>query len=93
MNDFGKSVLFWKVAILKVSGKACMALLLSIVASLNGVEWATFTPTGKFMAIVVALGQMWTVIDAFLNETMSELKQKKMEENTQAFLKSDVKNP
>jgi len=69
-------LLFWKLPMAKCAGKALMALLLSIVATLNGAEWSIFTPTQKFVAIVLALGAMWTVIDAFLNDTMSRLQEK-----------------
>lgn len=76
-NEIGRGLVFWKLAIFKVFGKACMALLLSMVASLNGTSWSSFTPTEKFIAVVVAIGAMWTTIDAFLSETMSDLKKKK----------------
>lgn len=70
-------MLFWKMAILKMAGAAFMAVLLSIAGTLNGVEWNSFNSSEKFVAITLALGQMWTVISAFLNETMSDLKKKK----------------
>lgn len=81
------------MAILKVVGAAFMAALLSMVSTLNGIEWGDLSPTSKFVAIVIAIGQMWTVIAAFLNETMSELKAKKKDEETLSFKKSDVTNP
>lgn len=77
MNELGKTLIFWKLAIFKVCGKACMALLISVVASLNGAEWNAFTGSQKFVAIVCGLGAMWTVVDSFLSETMSDLKKKK----------------
>ena len=74
------AILFWKMAIIKCSGKALMALLLSIVGTLNGVEWSEFTPTQHFIAIVVALGAMWTVVDAFLSDTMTKLQDEREEQ-------------
>ena len=74
--------MFWKLAIAKCSGKALMALLMSVVATLNGMEWNDFLPTQKFVAICVALGAMWTVVDAFLSDTMSKLGDKAEAEKT-----------
>jgi len=75
-------LLFWKLPLAKCAGKALMALLLSVVGTLNGAEWAAFTPTQKFVASVLALGAMWTVIDAFLNDTMARLSAKAEDERT-----------
>ena len=69
-------LLFWKLPLAKCAGKALMALLLSVVGTLNGAEWYVFTPTQQFVAIVIALGAMWNVIDAFLNDTMARLSAK-----------------
>jgi len=69
-------LLFWKLPLAKCAGKALMALLLSVVGTLNGAEWEVFTPTQKFVAGVLALGAMWNVIDAFLNDTMARLSAK-----------------
>lgn len=69
-----ESMMYWKLAVIKCLGKAMVALFASIVATLNGVEWSTFTGTQKFIAIVCGITAMWTVVDAFLNETMSNLK-------------------
>lgn len=74
MKNFAQGLIYWKLAILKVSGKALVALFASIVATLNGVEWTNFTGTQKFIAIGCGLTAMWTVIDAFLNDTMASLK-------------------
>lgn len=72
-----KSLIFWKLAIFQVCGKACMALLLSIVGTLNGAQWGDFTGTERFVAVVCGLGAMWVAVDSFLSETMSDLKKKK----------------
>ena len=73
------AIIFWRMAIIKCSGKSLVALFASIVASLNGVEWSEFTGTQKFIAITCGITAMWTVIDAFLSETMSDLKEEKEE--------------
>lgn len=76
MKELAKEAwLYWKLAIFKCAGKAVMALIMSIVASLNGTEWSNFTPTQQFVAGAAALGSLWTVIDAFLNDTMAKLKE------------------
>lgn len=80
MNELGRTLIFWKLAIFKVCGKACMALLLSLVGTLNGAQWSDFTGTERFVAVVCGLGAMWVTIDAFLSETMSDLKKKKEQE-------------
>lgn len=66
-------LLFWKLPLAKCAGKSLMALLISIVGTLNGAEWSAFTRTQQFVAFVLALGAMWNVIDAFLNDTMARL--------------------
>lgn len=67
-------ILYWKLAAFKVAGKALLAGVLSVAATLNGADWTQFTGTQKFLAIAAGLGAMWTVIDAFLDTTMSELR-------------------
>lgn len=71
------TLIYWKLAITKVVGKSLMALFTSMVATLNGVSWSDFTGTQQFIAIAAAVGAMWSVIDAFLDSTMSELKGKR----------------
>ena len=73
MRAIKASFLYWKLAIAKCGGKALMAVINSVVATLNGVEWNTFTPTQQFVAVATALGAGWLVIDAFLDQTMSRL--------------------
>jgi len=68
-------LLYWKLAITKATGKSLMAGANSVVATLNGVEWSTFTGTQKFVAFVTAAGAMWLVMDAFLDSTMQRLSQ------------------
>lgn len=77
MDGFKAAVVYWKLAIAKCAGKAFMALIMSVVGTLNGTEWSTFTKTQQFVAVAVAIGAMWTVIDAFLNDTMATLKKGK----------------
>lgn len=67
------NLLYWKLAITKASGKSLMAGVNAMVATLNGVEWSSFTKTQKFVAIATALAAMWLVLDAFLDQTMSRL--------------------
>lgn len=74
-KSFTDHFLYWKIAILKCLGKALMGLLFSLVATLNGSQWNEFTHTEKFIAIVSAVGAAWTVIDAFLDQTMARLRQ------------------
>lgn len=68
--------LYWKLAIFRVSGKTAMAIALSLAQALNGVLWSDFTPTQKFVTVVLALGTGWAIIDAFLDSTMGELKKR-----------------
>jgi hypothetical protein len=73
MRKLKRAVLYWKLAIAKVSGKALLAGALSVAQTLNGVSWDSFSPSEKFVAIVTALGIMWAIVDAFLDTTMSQL--------------------
>lgn len=73
MKDFKAKLIYWKLALAKCLGKALMAAINSVVATLNGVEWNTFTPTQEFVAVATAFGASWLVIDAFLDQTMSHL--------------------
>lgn len=76
MAAFKAAFLYWKLAIFRIVGKSFMALMLSLVTSMNGSQWSKFTSTEKFVAIVTALGAMWMVIDAFLDTTMSEMRKR-----------------
>jgi len=67
-------ILFWKLAMTKVTGKAILAGGNSIITSLNGAQWSDFTSSQRLVAYVSAYGAMWLVIDAFLDNTMHELK-------------------
>lgn len=74
VKTFTEQVLFWKLAILKCSGKAIMAGITSIVASLNGItSWNDFTPTQQFIVLCTGLGSMWLVVDSFLDQSMARL--------------------
>lgn len=85
-------LLFWKLPLAKCAGKAMIALLLSVVGTLNGAEWSAFTPTQQFVAVVIALGAMWTVIDAFLNETTARLSARAEEEReSQMAINAEIK--
>lgn len=66
--------IYWQLAIFRVSGKALIAIALSIAQGLNGAQWNQFTGTEKFVAIVLALGSGWAIIDAFLDTTMNEIR-------------------
>lgn len=74
MPTLKATFLYWRLAIFRISGKALLAAAMSVVTTLNGAEWALFTATQKFVAIVTALGAMWMIIDAFLDSTMSEIR-------------------
>jgi len=68
-----ETVMYWKLAIAKVTGKASLAVVLAIAQALNGVEWSSFTPTQKFCCIALAIASGWAIIDAFLDSTMARL--------------------
>lgn len=68
------AILYWRLALFRASGKALMALAMSLVTTLNGAEWSQFTPSQRFVAFVTAAGAMWLVIDAFVDTTLAELK-------------------
>lgn len=69
-----QNLLYWKLVIFKTGGKAMMAGILSIAATLNGSDWSQFTATQKFLAIAAALGSMWAIVDAFLDTTIADAK-------------------
>ena len=79
MRTFGRGLLYWKLAILKVSGKALIAAVNSLVATLNGVQWEMFTTTQKFVAMATAGAAMWMVVDAFLDQSMGILTKEEKE--------------
>lgn len=68
--------LYWRLAIFRVTGKAAMAVALSIAQGLNGVRWVDFTSTQKFVTVTLAIGTGWAIIDAFLDNTMTDLRKK-----------------
>lgn len=77
---------FWKLAFAKCACLSIMAAGGSIVATLNGVEWSSFTGTQKFTAIVAVVMAVTSTVLAFLSETMSKLsakaeQEKKVEES------------
>jgi len=72
-RTFGAAFYYWRMALLRVTGKAIMAGIVSMAATLNGVEWSEFNPTERFVAIATGLGAMWLVVDAFLDQSMSRL--------------------
>jgi hypothetical protein len=86
MKKLSASIVYWKLAITKVAGKSLIALFSSIVATLNGVSWSDFTGTQQFLAVAAGLAAMWSVIDAFLDNTMSELKKKQESGDTAIFI-------
>jgi phosphopantetheinyl transferase len=72
-KSIGERIWFWRVAIGKATGKALAAGLNSMITTLNGVQWTTFTDSQKFVAFATMTIAMWQVMDAFLNTTMKEL--------------------
>lgn len=52
-----------------------MAIVLAVAQALNGAEWSSFTPTQKFVCVALACGTGWSIIDAFLDTTLAEIKQ------------------
>ena len=90
-GSFMERLLFWKLAAAKAANKALIALFISLAASLNGAEWALFTPTQKFVAIGSAVVAMCNVIDAFLNDTMSKLNaQAEVERKSQVAIETGI---
>lgn len=68
-----ENVLYWKLAATKCLGKALLGIILSMAQALNGLNWEDQKPTQKFIMIALALGQGWSIVDAFLDQTMSIL--------------------
>lgn len=66
--------LYWRLAAYRASGKAVIAVVLSIAQALNGMNWSDFTPTQKFVAVALGLAAGWAVIDAFADQTLSEIR-------------------
>ncbi len=73
MSKFKLAISYWRLVFFKASGKAINAAIMSLVATLNGVDWGNFTSTQKFVAVATALGAMWMVIDAYLDQGIAEL--------------------
>lgn len=67
-------LMYWKLGIIKGSGKAGAALIGSLIASLNEKSWSEFTGTGKFIVVATSLLAMWQVLEAFLGTEMADLK-------------------
>lgn len=68
-----EKLMYWKLAVVKASGKAFVAMVLSMAQALNGADWPGFSPTQKFCALALAVGSGWAVIDAFLDQSMARL--------------------
>lgn len=79
-------LVFWKLAIAKLICLCIMAGGGSLVATLNGVEWGTFTTTQKFTAITAALMAVTSTVLAFLSDTMQKLTQKAEQEKKSTML-------
>lgn len=71
---------FWKLAIAKLTCMCLLAACASWSATLNGVEWSSFTGTQKFQAWVACTTAVVTTIVAFLSDTMQKLTVKAEEE-------------
>ena len=71
--------LFWKLAMSKVLLLAGMAAGNSIVTSLSGSNWSDFTTSQKTVAWITASAAAATVIVAFLDSTMHDLKMTQQE--------------
>lgn len=67
---------FWKLGIYKTSTKATMALINSLITTLNGAQWSDFNSSQKFVAVGAAIVAMLQVIDAFFSNTIDDLKKK-----------------
>lgn len=85
MKEFRRAIVYWKMSIIKCTGKALFAVVNSIVATLNGVQWSDFTPTQKFVAIACGIAAGWTVVDAFLSDSMANLRQSKTLDETLTY--------
>lgn len=81
-------LVFWKMGIAKLVCLCLMAGVSSITATLNGVEWGSFTSTQKFLAIAALVSAVTSNVLAFLSETMS-----KLSAQAEAERKSEVANP
>lgn len=73
MATLKAALLYWKLAIFRVMGKALVAMVLSAAQALNGLEWSAFNPTQKFICVALAVGTGWAIIDAFLDQTLSRI--------------------
>lgn len=72
-SAFLKGLNYWKLGIAKATGKMLAAGANSLITTLNGVQWNTFTDSQKLVALLTMGIAMWQVMDAFLNNTMASL--------------------
>lgn len=75
-KTFTEKVIYWRLAVTKASGKALIAMIMSMAQALNGLEWHNLNGTQQFIAFSLAIGAGWSVIDAFLDTTMQTLSEK-----------------
>lgn len=99
MKNLTQQFIIYKVAILIGVLFSINSLSTALVASFANAEWATLSPTSKFLLIVVVL-QNWTgTMLAFLNKTISRVEKGQFpldtslgtstgDTNAQAFVKT-----
>lgn len=71
-----ENVMYWKLAVIRCFGKAMIGVVLSAAQALNGLDWEKQSPTQQFVMIALAAGQGWSVVDAFLDNTMQAISEK-----------------
>jgi hypothetical protein len=64
---------WWRLAAGKCAGKMFAAGANSLITTLNGVAWSSFTGSQQFVAMLTMGVAMWQVMDAFLNNSLKEL--------------------
>ena len=86
--------LYWKLAAFRISGKAMIAVALSVAQGLNGIlHWNDLTETQQFVMVALAVGAGWAIIDAFLDTTMAEIRKHKsltIPNGTEIIKRNDV---
>jgi hypothetical protein len=69
--------LYWKLAITKCGVKCVVAAVGGFLSSVKGLDWAALSGFDRFCLIAGAALTIGTVIDAFLDNTMSQMRGEK----------------
>ena len=75
MQNAGKSLIVYKMAILIGVLFSINALMLAIIAALTNVEWEHLTPTSKFLVYAVILANWTSTMLAYFNKTLARIEQ------------------